>query len=207
MAEGQNGNFEKGRRPSSGELQARAAEKIIEDVQRKSQAPIRGIEGSASSPMLPVPTEQSDKARLDDIRRVFGEANAEEPRKRKEDDNHNPFAPTNEFFESLKQWKQRISRTHDKPQTDRYRYPRIITPHGVATNPEELDKLFELKRKESDENLERQRKEAAARLNTFKRLPFLEKLSMLLSGTVVDQEMYDEILAQEKMKLRLDPEK
>jgi hypothetical protein len=206
MSEGHNGSFEKGCQPSSGELQARAAEKIIEDARRKSHAPIRGIERSASSPVLPVPTEQSDKARLDDIRRVFGESYTEEPRKREEENNHNPFAPTNEFFESLKQWKQRVLRKHDSPQTDKYKYPRIITPHGVATNPEELDRLFEEKRKATEENIERRRKEAVARLNTFKRLPFLEKLSMLLSGTVVDQEMYEEILAQEKMRLGLDHE-
>jgi hypothetical protein len=44
------------------------------------------------------------------------------------------------------------------------------------------DRVFAEKWKASEENLERQRKEAAARINTFNRLPLWHRLIMLIRG-------------------------
>jgi arylsulfatase A-like enzyme len=140
MPEGQSGRFEK---PSSGELQARAAEKIIQDAQRRPRQSILGNERVGGATTSASAQEHRDKHSLDNIRKTF---------------------------KSLDEWKQRVFRKQAEPQTDKA--PQLITAHGVATTPEEVDRLFEEHRKESEKNFERQRKEAFAKINATNRLPF-----------------------------------
>jgi hypothetical protein len=152
MPEGHNGGFEKGHRPQSGELQARAAEKIITEAQkpRKSE-----LASEARVNAFPATRhENADTARMEAVRsHILGEAN----------------------------------------------------PHDTKTyyikNSSDVDKVFDEIKKNSDKNIAQRINESRAKINTFMRLPALHKLSMLLTGTVVDQELYDQILAEEKKKL------
>ena len=157
MPEGHNGNFDKGQRPPAGEQQARAAEKIITDAQRKT------------------PRASFDAARL------FGANTHDQDR----------------LTEVRKSFQEEYGQKRGRGDGN---VIRVITPNGVATTPEELAKLNAEWLKASDERFERLRREAVAKLSTFSRLPFWEKLSMLISGAPTDQEKYDEILEQERRK-------
>jgi hypothetical protein len=151
MPEGHNGRFEK---PTSGEFQARAAEKIITEAQRKTH-----------------------RANFD-AAKLFG-ANTHD----------------RELLEKTR------GGLHEEYGQKRWRGDgNVITPHGIATNPEELEKVFAEGLKESNKNFERQRREAVARLNTFARLPFWEMMSMLISGAPTDMDKYNEILEQERKR-------
>jgi hypothetical protein len=171
MPEGQSGQFEK---PASGELQARAAEKIIQDAQRRPRPSIFGNEKAGGASSWATAQEHSDKHSLEDIRQTFT---------------------------SLDEWKQRVYRKHKKPQTDQA--SRLITAHGVATTPEEVDRLFEEHRKESEKDFERQRKEAIAKIHATNRLPFWGRLFLLITGSVLDREKADELIQEERAKLGL----
>jgi hypothetical protein len=171
MPEGHNGQFEK---LASGELQARAAEKIIREAQRRPLQSKLGNERTCGDSTSATAKDHSDTHSLEDIRQTF---------------------------KSLEEWKQRVFRKHGAPQTDKA--PRLITAQGVATTPEEVDRLFEEQRKESEKNFERQRKEAIAKINAANRLPFWDRLFLLITGSVLDQEKADELVQQERAKLGL----
>jgi hypothetical protein len=183
-----------GHKPSAGELQARAGEKLIENVQRKAYPSRRRTERPGALPRSS--NKLNDKTRLDDIRqRLSGET---DHRQGKE---NNPFAPTDEFFESLNQWKQRIIRRGSERQTDKSKYHHVITPNGIATTPEELAQLNEAWRKESNARFERQRLEALAKINATARLPFWDWLSLLITG--IPPEGAEELIEEERRKLGL----